>query len=132
MPVQVFERFLSHLVQTGGNERSIYNCVLFLSHLNQINEVKHHVPYQQLYNEQLNSLPPAALEQEYWRWRNRQFSFCQYPFLLGASTKSELLQIDAQVSMKEQMESAILSSVMRGEAALPYLVLVVRREVSLS
>lgn len=66
---------------------------------------------------------------QYWRWRNRQFSFCQYPFLLGANCKSELLQIDAQVSMKENMETAIINSVMRGEAALPYLVLVVRREV---
>lgn len=65
MPVQVFERFLSFLVQTGGSERSIYNCVLFLSHLNQINEVKRHIPYQQLYNEQLNALPTVALEQEY-------------------------------------------------------------------
>ncbi len=128
MPVRTFERYLTFLIQTGGHERSISNCVVFLSYLNQINEGKHHVPFQELYNDALNAMPIPALEQEYWKWRNRQFSFCQYPFLLSASVKSEILQIDATVSMKEQMESAIISSVMRGEGVVPFLVLVVRRE----
>lgn len=93
MPVRTFERFLSFLIQTNGHERSITNCVSFLSFLNQINEVKRHVPFHELYNDALNALPMAALEQEYWKWRNRQFSFCQYPFLLSASVKSEILQV---------------------------------------
>ncbi len=128
MPVRTFERYLTFLIQTGGHERSISNCVVFLSFLNQINEVKSHVPFTELYNDALNAMPMPVLEQEYWKWRNRQFSFCQYPFLLSASVKSEILQIDATVSMKEQMESAIISSVMRGEGVVPFLVLVVRRE----
>jgi hypothetical protein len=144
MPVRTFERYLSFLIQTGGHERSVSNCVVFLSYLNQINEVKSHVPFLEFYNEALSAVPIPLLEQEYWKWRNRQFSFCQYPFLLSASVKvclclllffssngcgkSEILQIDATVSMKEQMESAIISSVMRGEGVVPFLVLAVRRE----
>ena len=128
MPVQIFERYLTFLIQSGGHEQSISNCVVFLSFMNQINEVKKHIPYADLYNEALNSFNTALLEREYWKWRNRQLSFCQYPFLLSAQLKSEVLQIDATVSMKEQMESAIISSVLRGEGVAPFLVLVIRRD----
>ncbi len=128
MPVRSFQRFLTFLIRTNGHERSVSNCVVFLSYLNQINEVKALVPFQDFYNDALTTMPLQVLEQEYWKWRNRQFSFCQYPFLLSAFVKSEVLQIDATVSMKEQMESAIISSVMRGEGVVPFLVLVVRRE----
>jgi hypothetical protein len=81
-----------------------------------------------MYNDALNGFSQKVLEQEYWKWRNRHFSFCQYPFLLSAHVKSEILQIDATVSMKEQMETAIISSVLRGEGVVPFLVLVVRRD----
>lgn len=53
----------------------------------------------------------------------------RFPFLLSASTKTELVQIDAEAQMKQQIENAIVLSVFTGVQQSPYFVLSVRREL---
>mmetsp|Transcript_17880 Transcript_17880/g.26766 ORF Transcript_17880/g.26766 Transcript_17880/m.26766 type:complete len:834 (+) Transcript_17880:80-2581(+) len=69
------------------------------------------------------------LKADYKRWiENQKFSFCKYPFILDASSKSDVLRVDARYQMSSHFREAFLTRLyVGGEAPSPYLRLPVRR-----
>jgi hypothetical protein len=65
---------------------------------------------------------------EYWKWREGKFSILQYPFLLEASIKCKVLQLDSEVSMGAELQNAVLNSIFTGKQLSPFLALIVRRK----
>jgi len=59
-----------------------------------------------------------------------EMSFCDFPFVLDAASKSKVLQIDSDLEQRARAQDAVLSRsmMMMDSAPSPYLVLKVRRE----
>ncbi|KAE9321277.1 Ubiquitin-protein ligase [Phytophthora rubi] len=60
-----------------------------------------------------------------------EMSFCDFPFVLDAASKSKVLQIDSDLEQRARAQDAVLSSrsiLTMESASSPYLVLKVRRE----
>lgn len=59
-----------------------------------------------------------------------EMSFCDFPFVLDAASKSKVLQIDSDLEQRAHAQDAVLSrsSLLAESAPSPYLVLKVRRE----
>ncbi|KAG7377858.1 putative E3 ubiquitin-protein ligase HTD2 [Phytophthora pseudosyringae] len=59
-----------------------------------------------------------------------EMSFCDFPFVLDAASKSKVLQIDSDLEQRARAQDAVLSrsNLMMETAPSPYLVLKVRRE----
>jgi len=92
------------------------------------NQVARLVSYREFYNDAINEL--VDFTEDFGRWRDTQrcsFSFCAHPYVLDPSTKSRLLQLDANHQMRSQIRGALFRSIFGG-AECPYLILKVRRE----
>eukprot|EP01137_Pigoraptor_chileana_P003011 Opistho-2@42608 len=63
-----------------------------------------------------------------WQTGYRGFFFCQYSFLMPINAKMAILELDAQRQMNRELETAIVSSILRGVSVDPYLTLVIRRD----
>ncbi|EEY68879.1 HECT E3 ubiquitin ligase, putative [Phytophthora infestans T30-4] len=59
-----------------------------------------------------------------------EMSFCDFPFVLDAASKSKVLQIDSDLEQRSRAQDAVLSRsiVLMESSASPYLLLKVRRE----
>ncbi|GMF18350.1 unnamed protein product [Phytophthora lilii] len=59
-----------------------------------------------------------------------EMSFCDFPFVLDAASKSKVLQIDSDLEQRARVQDAVLSRsiLMMDGAPSPYLILKVRRE----
>ncbi|EKX32984.1 hypothetical protein GUITHDRAFT_148230 [Guillardia theta CCMP2712] len=92
------------------------------------NQSRTRVSYKEFYNDAINEL--VDFTEDFARWKDTQrcpFSFCDHPFVLDPSTKSKLLQLDANNQMRTQIRSALFRSIFGGNEC-PYLILKVRRE----
>lgn len=96
---------------------------------------RHIIDFREFYNDVVNE--ETSLREDYRRWlqsrdlvargAGKQFSFCDYSFLLDAAAKASILQLDATV----QQRSSFMRSVL-GHGTSPHLVLSVRRSEVLS
>jgi len=70
-----------------------------------------------------------SLKADYRRWiENAGLSFCKFNWILDASSKRNILNIDARYQMSEHFREAMLARIYSGNiASSPYLVLRVRR-----
>jgi hypothetical protein len=50
------------------------------------------VRYTVFYNDAINS-GELNLQADYRRWKQKLFSFCKFPYVLDAATKSRILQV---------------------------------------
>ncbi|OAE26105.1 hypothetical protein AXG93_4022s1170 [Marchantia polymorpha subsp. ruderalis] len=94
-----------------------------------VNEKSQHLSFTSFYNDAVNN-DEFDLKEDFRRWRNPDrfpFSFCKYPFIYDPSSKSKILQLDANVQMRHEFQDAVLRSIFIG-ATCPYLVLRVNRE----
>jgi len=65
---------------------------------------------------------------DYKRWiENKTFSFCKYNWILDASSKRDILQLDARYQMGIHFRDAYLQRLYTGLMSAPYLILKVRR-----
>mmetsp|Transcript_8195 Transcript_8195/g.11619 ORF Transcript_8195/g.11619 Transcript_8195/m.11619 type:complete len:828 (-) Transcript_8195:219-2702(-) len=78
-------------------------------------------------NDAVNS--ELSLKADYKRWIEKQrFSFCKYNYILDASSKRDILNIDTRYQMNEHFREAMIARLYIGNiSSSPYLVLKVRR-----
>ncbi|KAL2644003.1 hypothetical protein R1flu_011590 [Riccia fluitans] len=94
-----------------------------------VNEKTQRLSFTSFYNDAVNN-DEFDLKEDFTRWRNPDrfpFSFCKYPFVYDPSSKSKILQLDANVQMRHEFQDAVLRSIFIG-ATCPYLILRVNRE----
>ena len=112
-PLYALRSLTTYLLSRHINPKLLQNAILFLQNLYQVNYYNRIVPYTSFYNPDLVHL--VDLNREYWNWRSGGFSLCQYPFILPATLKCKLIQMDAEDSMKKNLESAVYTSFISGQ-----------------
>ena len=120
---------------------SIFPAVKMLALLHKANE-KFELGYagdEDFYNDAVNELVNMKEDYSrrwlYWvpeaqrrRLSGTQFSFCNYPFILNAYSKSVVIQTDGQRQMDEAFRQNLLQHVLMGGGQNPHLVVKVSRE----
>lgn len=128
MPIHVTNRFISLVLTSPARNMGSLGLGGWMAQtLYAINDAHRIVSYTSFYNTTISS-GQVNLETEVLQWRCGADSVCQYPFLLSAASKSEVLQIEAHSSMARQMQSAVMVSVISGHQQSAYLILAIRRE----
>lgn len=96
---------------------------------------KHTVDFTVFYNDVVNE--EVNLVDDYDHWlsirrerssRGHDFSFCSYPALLDAHSKSRILTISAQDQMRREFRETLMRAMFTGTGEQPYLILAVNRE----
>lgn len=83
------------------------------------------MPYYEFYNEAVEAF--LELKVDYPKWKaNEGFSFCNYPFLLGTSTKGDILRIESMIHMRHELQDTFFRAMFIG-VNNPYLQIEVRR-----
>lgn len=72
--------------------------------LQDINKSTNLIRYDAFYSESIND--NLDISSDYKRWKFRQFSFCEYPFILNPETKSKLLHLESNVEKYHKREDA--------------------------
>lgn len=85
------------------------------------------LPTSDFYNSLIDCADLVA-DFENWEARRGRFSFCQYPFLLSISAKTQILEHDARRQMHNKARDAFFDSIMSRRAINQFLMLKVRRE----
>jgi hypothetical protein len=68
-----------------------------------VNEMKSLMPFQEFYNEAINE--HLEIKEDFPHWKAKEgFSFCNYPFILNPTTKSEILKIESMVQMRHELQ----------------------------
>ncbi|CEG46973.1 E3 ubiquitin protein ligase [Plasmopara halstedii] len=119
---------------------------LYIVNLERMKISKPFATYDEFYNDAINSEEARQREMpeiiagemgqdEADREENRmperqlsEMSFCDFPFVLDAASKSKVLQIDSDIEQRARAQDAFLSRSNTEGMPLPYLVLKVRRE----
>lgn len=84
------------------------------------------MPFEEFYNEAVNE--HMDIKDDFPRWKAKEgFSFCNYPFMLNSSTKSDILKVESMVQMRHELQDAFFRAIFIGVNS-PYLVLEIRRE----
>ena len=91
-----------------------------------MNERLHLVPYIEFYNELINE--HLQIKEDYPKWKTQEgFSFCNYPFILNTTTKSDILKVESMIQMRHELQNAFFRALFIGVNS-PYLILEVRRD----
>ena len=85
------------------------------------------LPTSDFYNSLIDCADLVA-DFENWEARRGRFSFCQYPFLLSISAKTQILEHDARRQMHNKARDAFFDSIMSRRNINQFLMLKVRRE----
>lgn len=97
-----------------------------LSLMNSYNNTHDIVPYSAFYNETVNE--HIDIKDDVPRFKvPDSVSFCNYPFLLSPTTKSEIIRIESVISMRTELQDSFFRAMFTG-VTCPYLVLEVRRD----
>jgi hypothetical protein len=84
------------------------------------------VNYDLFYNESVNQ--HLEIKEDFPQWIAKDgFSFCNYPFILNPSIKSEILRVESMVRMRHELQDSFFRAMFIGVNS-PYLVLEVRRD----
>ncbi len=96
--------------------------------------LKEVVPVEVFVSRVASGIPDRALYEEYRRWLARRndgvFSLMKYSFLLDASSKRRVLQLEARFGMMQQGRNAMFQSIFSRQTS-PYFVMKVRRNAIL-
>ena len=156
--ISLIQQFITLRIATGAEADEEYNCstdeaivdsVQALSVFAAINEANEFVPFNEFYNEAIES--SMDLKDEYPKWKakegfvslnqkqnknafltstvslkNIRFSFCNYPFILSTSAKGDILKIESMIQMRHELQDAFFRAMFIGVNS-PYLQLEVRR-----
>lgn len=83
------------------------------------------LPIDEFYNDAVNE--HLEIKEDFPHWKAKEgFSFCNYPFVLTASTKSDILKVESMVQMRHELQDAFFRAMFIGVNS-PYLVLEIRR-----
>ncbi|KAJ2520542.1 hypothetical protein H4217_001978 [Coemansia sp. RSA 1939] len=97
-----------------------------LALMNSYNTTHGIVPHSAFYNDAVNE--HIDTKEEVPRFRMpKGVSFCNYPFLLSPTTKSEVIRIESMIHMRTELQDSFFRAMFSG-VTCPYLVLEVRRE----
>ncbi|OQR93549.1 HECT E3 ubiquitin ligase [Thraustotheca clavata] len=138
--VDIFQQFIT-LALVGGELKMdmIFATCDMLQLLHDINNEAPFTPYTEFYNDavntELNLLRDYANSAIFMVHKHEtassrelsDLSFCDFPFVLDAASKSKILQYDAEYQQRVHVQDSIRSSFANGELQ-PYLILRVRRE----
>ncbi|CEP01414.1 unnamed protein product (mitochondrion) [Plasmodiophora brassicae] len=86
------------------------------------------VPYTEFHNELVNA--ELDVKQDFIDWHESDgFCFSRSPYLLNAATKSSLMQFDAMLQMRDQLDEALMRYLFHHsmDGPAPFLILQVRR-----
>jgi ubiquitin-protein ligase E3 A len=139
--VSVFQQYITvQLYVRGYIDVRIAYATRVIGILNQGNDLKivdkDRVSYEDFYNDAVNNI--VDLKEDYNRWVRslgqeqrkstfESFSFCTFPFILDPSSKSKILQIDAEVQQTKELRQAIMQQLFH-QPTSPYCVLKIRRD----
>lgn len=116
--------------QYGINDSNGHNDPLFKElKLDVLDCRKPLVKFEEFVNDPLND--QIEVERDFTLFRNElqgKFSFLKYNFILSTATKSMGLFFDNRVRMYSERRLTLLYSLVRGQQAMPYLRLKVRRD----
>ncbi|KAA6392573.1 MAG: putative Ubiquitin-protein ligase E3A [Streblomastix strix] len=73
------------------------------------------LPCKEFYNDAVNLI---HIEQEYEKMKTRQFSFCNYPFLLSPASKTSILRYEAQMQQDQEVEGQFFQALLMGGSLL--------------
>ncbi|KAJ3265073.1 putative E3 ubiquitin-protein ligase HTD2, partial [Blyttiomyces sp. JEL0837] len=105
---------------------NVVNAVLCLDMLNNVNDRKKFIAFEEFYNEAIQEA--LVLKEEYPKWKSNQgLSFLDFPFLLDSSAKGDILKIESMISMRRELQDAFFRAMFIGVNS-PYLNLEVRRD----
>ncbi|KAI8907246.1 hypothetical protein EDD86DRAFT_227847 [Gorgonomyces haynaldii] len=101
-------------------------CIQTLGIFSAINETNGFIPFYEFYNESVEAA--LELKDDYPKWKAKEgFSICNYPFLLSAEVKSDILRIESMIQMRHELQDAFFRAMFIGVNS-PYLQLEIRRE----
>lgn len=91
-----------------------------------INERRKIVPYTAFYSTSVNE--HLQIKEDYPKYKTKEgFSFCNVPFVLDTSTKSDILKVESMIQMRHELQDAFFRAMFIGVNS-PYLILEVRRD----
>eukprot|EP00126_Sphaerothecum_destruens_P006036 Sdes_comp19182_c0_seq1m9991 len=131
--VCVLQQFITMKVLSSSvvpnHDLDVMNAVKCLSLLYAANEMGESsiICYTEFYNDAI--IEQIELKEDFPLWKSKEgFSFCNYPFVLDASTKSEILRVENTVKMRHELQGAFFRSIFAGGPQNPYLSLKIRRD----
>lgn len=136
--ISLFHQFITIQLYAMGyiDEKIEYSTRIlgFLSSVNEMRSKQERVSYHEFYNDAVNSI--VDLKHDYVRWVKskreklkgfQNFSFCSYPFILDANSKSKVLEVDAQFQQSEKLKESLSLFDFRGIESL-FFILKVKRD----
>eukprot|EP01043_Picozoa_sp_COSAG02_P045858 COSAG02_NODE_4235_length_5605_cov_100.933527_2_plen_820_part_00 len=113
---------------------TIFPAVKMLGLLHKANETLGFMQPEDFYNDAVNQL--VNMKDDYKRWeywvsedeRHPKFSFCSYPFILDAHSKSIVIRSDGERQMRVRMERNLFAHLLSGGQSHFYLKVKVRRD----
>ena len=109
-----------------NKDEAIVNATKSLSLFYQINEKLKIISYEEFYNEAVNE--NLEIKEDFPHWKAKEgFSFCNYPFILNPSIKSDILKVESMVQMRHELQDSFFRAMFVGVNS-PYLVLEIRRD----
>ncbi|KAF9431462.1 putative E3 ubiquitin-protein ligase HTD2 [Entomortierella beljakovae] len=126
--VELIENFAARngVASTTANlDENIFSalkCLRFFYHVNQEAKL---IKYTEFYNDHLNRF--IDFMDDFKRFREKQFSLCNFPFVLTVSTKANILKLESSVLMREKLHLAFFRAIFEGVNP-PYLLLQIRRD----
>jgi ubiquitin-protein ligase E3 A len=122
--VSLYQQFITmQLNIMGAIDEKISYATRVLGLLNNTNDSRprgEQVNFSEFYNDAVNTM--VDLESDYRRWMRSKsekllgfssFSFCNYPYILDANSKSKVLEIDAQFQQSIRMRESLTQSLMK-------------------
>lgn len=89
------------------------------SHLAIFNEEQEWIPHYEFYNAAIEET--LDLKEDYPKWKSQEnFSICNYHFLIGTETKSDILRIESMIQMRHELQDAFFRAMFIGVNS-PYL-----------
>ncbi|KAI9359325.1 hypothetical protein DFJ73DRAFT_817872 [Zopfochytrium polystomum] len=113
---------------TGGleSDQMLLDAVKVLDLLNEVNNEVDCLPHEEFYNASI--MEGINLKDEYPKWKsNSGSSILDFPFLLDAATKGDILRIESMITMRRELQDSFFRALFIGVNS-PYLHLEVRRE----
>ncbi|KAH8927887.1 ubiquitin-protein ligase E3A [Atractiella rhizophila] len=92
---------------------------------------RHRVDVGAFYNVAIDLLGRTIMMEDFNLWlshRPRQFTFCQYPFLLSMGLKQSLLNEESKALLQRNAQHALASTMYHGRLVMPVFLLRVRRD----
>lgn len=104
----------------------VINVTKCIAILYRLNEQRHFVDYTSFYNDAINDHLEIKVDIPNYKER-KGFSFCDYPFVLNATAKADILKVESVFQMRHELQDAFFRALFAGVNS-PYLVLCIRRE----